>query len=345
MLKEYETQHQLNPKLWTDDQCLPDKIRNGFLKIANAFYDSLDIDAPILDIILIGSSANYNWTEHSDIDLHVVINYLDIADNLYLVQQYLQAKKSIWNSKYPLTFKGMNIELYAQDSNESLHGSVGIYSVMRSEWIRKPNADVITIDDELIQQKARPYEFEIENIDASDPNAETKIKRILVKLRNLRQSGLDATGEYSLENLAFKYLRNKGLVDRLKEMLHKLTTNQLIIDESIVDSLAQHVTKERVLSEADWKMIIRKTGGIEDAKGQWKHPGRCTMIPNNQITMRNVPFKVLGIDDTGHMQLMHPEQSYSYPGTKVFEMPHTPQWQTVMMQILNKIQNGSKYVK
>ena len=128
-------------------------------------------------------------------------------------------------------------------------------------------------------------------------------------------------------------------------MLHKLTTNQLIIDESIADSLAQHVTKQRVLSEADWKMIIRKTGGIEDAMGQWKHPGRCTMIPNNQITMRNVPFKVLGIDDTGHMQLMHPEQSYSYPGTKVFEMPHTPQWQTVMMQILNKIQNGSKYAK
>jgi hypothetical protein len=29
----------------------------------------------------------------------------------------------------------MNIELYAQDSNESLHGSVGIYSVMRGEWI------------------------------------------------------------------------------------------------------------------------------------------------------------------------------------------------------------------
>lgn len=345
MLKEYETQHQLNPKLWTADQCLPNKLRSGFLKIANAFYDSLDIDAPILDVILIGSSANYNWTEHSDIDLHVVINYLDIADNLYLVQQYLQAKKSIWNSKYPLTFKGMNIELYAQDSNESLHGSVGIYSVLHGKWLRKPNADLISIDDQLIQQKAQPYEFEIENIDITDPNAETKIKRILVKLRNLRQSGLDSVGEYSLENLAFKYLRNKGLIDRLKEMLHRLTTNQLIIDESVTNSLARHVNKQRILSDDDWKIIIKKTGGIEDVDGQWKHPGRCTMIPTNQITMRNVSFKVLGIDDTGYMQLMKPERSYTYPGTKVFEIPHTPQWQTVMMQILNKIQNGSRYAK
>ena len=90
---------------------------------------------------------------------------------------------------------------------------------------------------------------------------------------------------------------------------------------------------------------MQKTGGVEDAMGQWKHPGRCTMIPGNRITMRNVPFKVLGIDDTGHMQLMRPEQSYEYPGTRVFEIPHTAQWQTVIMQLLNKIQNGSKYAK
>lgn len=345
MLNEYETQHHLNPKLWTTDQCLSKKLQLGFMKIATAFHDSLEIDAPILDVILIGSNANYNWTEHSDIDLHVVVNYLNVGNNLYLVQQYLQAKKSIWNSKYPLKYKGMNIELYAQDSNESLHGSVGIFSVMKNKWIRKPDANTISIDDDLIQQKAQPYEYEIENIDESDPNAETKIKRILVKLRNLRQAGLDAAGEYSIENLAFKYLRNKGLIDRIKEMLHHITSNQLIIDENVTDALAQHVNKERVLTETEWNMIIKKTGGVSDSRGQWKHPGRCTMIPSNQITMQQVPYKVLGIDDTGHMQLMHPEQSYTYPGTRVFEIPHTPQWQTVMMQLINKIRNGSKYVK
>jgi hypothetical protein len=345
MLKEYQTQRQLNPKLWTDDQLLPNKLRAGFLKIANAFYDFLEINTPIIDIILIGSNANYNWTEHSDIDLHVVINYLKIGDNLYLVEKYLQAKKSIWNSKHPLTYKGMNIELYAQDSNESLHGSVGIYSVLNGKWIRKPSADIISIDDDLIQQKAQPYEYEIKKISETDSNAEEKIKQILVKLHRLRQAGLDTAGEYSLENLAFKYLRNKGYIDRLKEMLTKLTTVQLTIDESVTDSLAKHVTKEQLLSESDWDMIIQKLGGIEDAAGQWKHPGRCTMIPGNQITMQNVPFKVLGIDDTGHMQMMQPEQQYSYPGSRVFEIPHTGQWQTLMLQLLNKIQNGSKYAK
>jgi len=345
MLHEYQTHNELNPKLWTNDQHLPDKTRNGFLNIANKFYEFLEVDAVVHDVILIGSNANYNWTEHSDIDLHVVINYLEVGSNLYLVEKYLQAKKSIWSSKYPLTFKGMNIELYAQDSNEDLHGSVGIYSVLKGKWIRKPSADVISIEDDLIQQKAEPYEYEIRNISITDQDAELKIKRLLVKLANLRKSGLDAAGEYSIENLAFKYLRNKGLLARLKEMLQKINMGNMIIDPTIVESLAQHVTKEKTLTESDWTDIIQRTGGIETMRGQWDHPGRCTMIPGNQITMRNVPFKVLGIDDTGHMQLMHPERNYTYPGTRVFEIPHTAQWQTFMLQLMNKIRNGSKYAK
>lgn len=344
-LQEYETQQQLNPAIWTRDHCLPKKVRAGFLKIVHKFYEFLEIDAPIIDVVLIGSNANYNWTEHSDIDLHVVVNYLHVGNNLYLVEKYLQAKKSIWNSKYPLTYKGMNIELYAQDSNESLHGSVGIFSVMQNKWISKPNSDLVSVDDDLIQQKAQPYEYEINKLSETDPNVETKIKQILEKLRNLRQTGLDAAGEYSIENLAFKYLRNKGLIDRIKEMLQSINMGQMKIDETVTDSLSDHIIGKRKLAESDWDVIIQKMHGIKDSMGQWKHPGRCTMIPSNQITMRNVPFKVLGIDDTGHMQLMHPEQTYTYPGTQVFEIPHTPQWQTVMMQLLNKIRNGSNYVK
>jgi len=345
MLHEYQTHNELNPKLWTSDQTMPDKVRSGFLKIANEFYKFLEIDASIIDIVLIGSNANYNWTDNSDIDIHIIVNYLEIGSNLFLVENYLRAKKSIWSSKYPLKFKGMDIELYAQDSNQDLHGSVGIFSLMKNKWIQKPNADVISIDDDLIQQKAQPYVHEIEQLSMQDPNINKKIKRLLIKLQNLRKTGLDAAGEYSIENLAFKYLRNKGLVDRLKEMLQQSSMSQMIMDESVLESLAQHVTKQRVLSETEWNMIIKKTGGVSDSQGQWKHPGRCTMIPGNQITMQRVPYKVLGIDDTGHMQLMHPEQSYTYPGTRVFEIPHTPQWQTVMMQLLNKIRNGSKYVK
>jgi hypothetical protein len=342
MLREYETQSTLNPKLWINNQ-LKSSVQKGFLKIAYHFYDFLEIDATIKDIILIGSNANYNWTKHSDIDLHVVVNYLEIGDNLHLVKNYLHAKKSVWNTNYPLTFKGMNIELYAQDSNDNLHSSVGIYSILHNKWIQQPNSDIISIDDDAIQQKAQPYEYEIDNILDTDPHLDSKIKDLLLRLRNLRQTGLESEGEYSVENLAYKSLRNSGHLQCLKELLKKNIMSQLTIDESVISSLADHISKRKKLSESDWLNIIHKTNGVEDAMGQWKHPGRCTMIPSNRITMQNVSHKVLGVDDTGHMHLMHPEQEYVYPGTKVFEIPMTAQHKTWLMQLMNQLKNKGRY--
>jgi hypothetical protein len=67
------------------------------------------------------------------------------------------------------------------------------------------------------------------------------------------------------------------------------------------------------------------------------------MIPtqNGAITMRDVAHPVLGIDDTGHMLMMHPEHDYQFPGRNVFEIPHTAQWQTMIMQLTNSLNQGS----
>jgi hypothetical protein len=451
MIQEYETHSTLNPKLWDGDQLRP-KLKDGFIKIANAFYDFLEIDVDILDIIIIGSSANYNWTKHSDIDLHVVINYLEVGDNLHLVKNYMHAKKSIWNVNYPLKYKGMNIELYAQDSNDEMHSSVGVYSLLHDKWIHQPSADQISVDDDAIKSKAEPYQYEIDTIDESDPHAERKIQNIKQRLRHLRQTGLDAVGEYSIENMAFKYLRNQGYLERLNRLEQKISRGRLALEQvvneldmsnianktkeqvkkfatamktetnetkmalamllqhlngkklndtewkwvrgqmadvvkllglttmavapggslvallakalkadkyllpksflkqdeqEITEALTMHITGRKKLKTSDWDSIIKKTSAVTDPQGQWNHPGRCTMIPttNGAITMRNVPHQVLGIDETGHMLMMHPEHDYQFPGRNVFEIPHTAQYQTMIMQLQQSINNGSTYAK
>jgi hypothetical protein len=446
MITEYETQKTLNPILWDGDQLHP-KLRIGFMKIAKSFYDFLDIEADILDVIIIGSSANYNWTKHSDIDLHVVINYLEIGDNLHLVKNYMHAKKSIWNVNYPLTLKGMNIELYAQDSNEELHSSVGSYSLLHNRWISKPSSEQISIDDSSIQTKAEPYEYEIDSLTEKDPHVEQKIQNIKQRLRHLRQTGLDDVGEYSVENMAFKHLRNNGYLERLDRLEQEVSRGRLAIEnvvteldmssmanktkeqvkkfatamktetketkmamamllqhlngkklndvewkwvrgqmsdivkllglttmavapggslvallakvlkmdkhmlpksflkqdeQEITEALTLHIKGVKKLESQDWDSIVSKTGAITDPMGQWKHPGKCTMIPtdNGAITMRNVPHPVLGIDDTGHMLMMHPEHDYQFPGRNVFEIPQTAQYQTMIMQLQQSINNG-----
>jgi hypothetical protein len=344
IIREYETQSTLNPKLWTDNR-LNKGLREKFIRIAEHFYDFLEINASVLDILIIGSNANYNWTEHSDIDLHVVIDYQAVNENLHLVKNYMMAKKSIWNTNYPLTYKGMAIELYAQDWNERLHSSVGQYSLMKGCWIKKPSSDVISIDDDVIDQKAQPIEYQIDSLKESDPKLRVKIENILLRLRTLRQTGLEAEGEYSVENLAYKKLRNSGRLDRLKELLRKSTMTSLAIETSLnegkmgscIEMLAHHMNGKRIMTEEDWERVMHETDAVEDAMGQWRHPGKCTMIPGNAITMQRVAYPVLGIDDTGHSIVMQPEQRYTYPGKRVFEIPLNGQQKTLIMQLRNAL--------
>lgn len=60
---------------------------------------------------------------------------------------------------------------------------------------------------------------------------------------------------------------------------------------------------------------------IYDPMGQWNHPGEVTKIPGGDITMRNVPYPVLGVDDLGNQQMMYPEMDYTFPGQSVTEYP------------------------
>lgn len=43
------------------------------------------------------------------------------------------------------------------------------------------------------------------------------------------------------------------------------------------------------------------------------------LIPSGDITMNNVEFPVLGIDDKGNKEIMEPGKDYSFPGNNVLE--------------------------
>ena len=49
----------------------------------------------------------------------------------------------------------------------------------------------------------------------------------------MRQAGLDANGEFSTENLAFKILRNKGYMDKLYKSRTQKFDQELSLDEQL----------------------------------------------------------------------------------------------------------------
>lgn len=82
-----EIHDELNPKLW-DSDTLKEKIRNGVLKVVAEFVKYIEYpELPIIDIILVGSNTSYNYTDNSDIDVHLIINFEQIDENKELVNK------------------------------------------------------------------------------------------------------------------------------------------------------------------------------------------------------------------------------------------------------------------
>ena len=77
---------------------------------------------------------------------------------------------------------------------------------------------------------------------------------------------------------------------------------------------------------------------IKDDRGQWDHPGEITEIGSNQITMRGVPYPVLGISDTGDTKMMYPNQEYQYDGESVTEIPMMREGGTISKKTLARNQ-------
>jgi hypothetical protein len=50
-------------------------------------------------------------------------------------------------------------------------------------------------------------------------------------LKRLRKAGLETGGEQSVENLAFKLLRARGQIDKLRKYIDKLTSDKLSLEE------------------------------------------------------------------------------------------------------------------
>ena len=182
LLNEYTLNDTLNPKIWDNDKIKP-KLLNALIKIAKKFYQDLNIEAPLKDITLTGSSANYNWTDYSDIDLHLLLDFSNLKDPK-LSRDYFDSKKNEFNIKYDLKFQNQPIEVYVQDVNEP-HAALGVYSLLNNSWIKTPNKENIDVPDFEIERKAQPLMSQIDSL-LSDPSTSIQdIKQLKASPSNI----------------------------------------------------------------------------------------------------------------------------------------------------------------
>ncbi len=218
---------ELNPKLWADNKLIPE-VRLQLMKIAKHFAEFLNVkQLNLRDITISGSNASYGYSDYSDIDLHLVADVYDEK----LAELY-DAKKNVYNSKYNIKIKDIDVELYVQDSKQ-VHHSAGIYSVLKNKWLSEPKGEAPTTNPAEIKSKARNYAGRI-NQALRSKDLNTAIET-MSNIRRLRKAGLEANGEASVENLAFKLLRARGQIDKLQRHIHKLQSAELSLGEQNED--------------------------------------------------------------------------------------------------------------
>lgn len=224
---------ELNPSFWEGNSFDP-KIREKLIKLAEDFYNSLNLSVPISDIQLTGSLANYNWTDKSDLDVHILVDFSKIDDNVDLVKKSLDGMRFIWNLRHKVVLRGHDVEIYIQDI-EFPHTASGLFSLMNNKWIRVPKYSPPEIDYNDVDKKFDGIVSEIlemENLVNSanfSSVSEEEIYQHGVKLKSkimkMRTEGLAREGEFSVENLVFKKLRNEGYIQKIIELISKAYTN------------------------------------------------------------------------------------------------------------------------
>lgn len=232
IVKSFETKESLSPSIWEEDNKMKDEVKSALIRIADEFIETLGVDFFIHDIVLTGSLANYNWSDFSDVDLHIIIDYSESKHSPDILKEFFDAKKNIWNEKHDIKIKGYDVEIYVQDLNES-HTSSGVYSILNSKWLIEPQQKEPKIDDRLILQKGEIYAKKIDKLIelGQKKNVLTQIDNLRKKLKSFRQSGLDKGGEYSYENLTFKLLRRNGYIEKLLNLKNKLIDKKLTLTQ------------------------------------------------------------------------------------------------------------------
>ena len=173
---------KLNPKLYNGEELKPE-VSKKLKEIAAAFIDFLEIPKEaVTDIVITGSCASYNYTRHSDIDLHVIINPEKVHENCPIVGPYLLSKKSEFNQKHDIFIYGIPVEVYTEmEGQGTIHN--GLYS-LNTGWVDFPKKIQPLKNSEAVKAKYNEYVEAAKEIKEGD-----LAQKLLDKIKRMRKAG------------------------------------------------------------------------------------------------------------------------------------------------------------
>jgi predicted nucleotidyltransferase len=239
ILDSFKLQSTLCPTVWDLEENPPqlkNEVKLNLIKVSELFRDFIGVDFFLDDVIMTGSLANYNWSKFSDVDLHLVVDFTQFEkDKLELYTELFKVKKTIFNNVHNIKIYGFDVEVYVQDSNES-HFSSGVYSVLYDEWITQPKHEKIDVDKKILKDKINQWVNIIGGVEESTKDMSADESKEIIdkyrdKLKKFRSCGLEKGGEFSYENIVFKYLRRSGHIEKLFNLENQILDKELSLSK------------------------------------------------------------------------------------------------------------------
>ena len=254
-LDSFELNDELNPQIWMSENKIRPEVAVKLVEIAKDFLKNIGLEnVDYEDITFTGSLANFNWSKYSDVDLHVLINFSDLDENVELVREFFRAKSGLWNKDHDIKIRGFEVEIYGQDSTEP-HISTGVYSLLKNEWIVKPTKEPTDINYQCVENKAerlmdmidQSQEFFYKEKYTDSYNFGKKIKE---KIKKFRKCGLERGGQFSEENIAFKVLRRNGYLGKLSDIVSNSYDRMMSLDDNFQKKFNNFIKEEEPFQDA-----------------------------------------------------------------------------------------------
>ena len=144
------------------------------------------------------------------------------------MRELFNAKKALYNDQHDIKIRGIPVEVYVQGTEEE-HHSTGVYSIQNDEWLTEPMKQEPDVDDSAVEAKQSSLIHDIQL--ALSKNSLDLLRTVKDHLTNMRKAGLARTGEWSVENVVFKNLRNLGVIEEIVEKIRELEDQELSLEQ------------------------------------------------------------------------------------------------------------------
>lgn len=224
--KDHFKQHDaLSRDIWETPEQVKLKVKLKLKRIANAFLRDHNINPDAVeDIYFTGSLAGYNYHPDSDIDLHIVVDFSKVNQDLDMVRDLFNSRRLVWNERHNITIFGHEVEIFIEDVNEVYDDEDRpVYSLEKDQWVNTPKRLDKDFDYDSAIKKAGMISHQIGLVQElmnqeKFVEAKRQATRIFGRLKRMRKAGLQREGAYSPENIAFKILRKRGEIDLLGDL-------------------------------------------------------------------------------------------------------------------------------